>query len=685
MATDRPRLLAGSLAGLATSLLLWARDLAGLTRLQFAGVSDAASEAAVREGARGAVMAMEGRLLLLHAVVGAVLGLLAALAMQGRGRRPRLATAGAAAGAVLAVSVLALGGMMASYPQVYADRWWLAGGARAFIQRVVTHVLGPWPFDVALALVLAVLAGAAARPAAARARRALRRPRPAVAAAAAVVLALGAAAALPGPRARASATGGARPNVIILAVDSLRADRVESEAVMPFTAGLARRSAFWTHAYAPIARTFQSWVSTLTATEPRVNGVRTMFPRHEDREDLGATFVSELRDRGYDTFVVSDFAGDIFPRFRGGFGHLDTPDLTLDTLAASTLLGGHDWALPVLRLAAGRALFPEWRNLPNLSDPSWLAARALRHVDRAGAAPFAGVVFFSTAHFPFAAPYPFYREGSAGERGPFLYHVPPSAAGQAPDAAQERQVRARYDAALRAVDQALREIHGGLVRRGQLERTVVVVMGDHGEELFDRPGIFGHGDVIGLEHSQAAPLLIHFPALPPARSDDQVRLLDLGPTVLDLTLPEGAPHSFADGVTLLKRGVPRPLCVETGMWFWPTLPAGLRGQRLTYPGIAALLEVDPRRREMVLRADRVPTVESLKERGIVLGNRYRSERPTPTGRLVSAGTIPGVTPAFGDTDLSALFEQRCVAGDPKLLRLLGGVVWNALPDVAPLP
>jgi len=78
-------------------------------------------------------------------------------------------------------------------------------------------------------------------------------------------------------------------------------------------------------------------------------------------------------------------------------------------------------------------------------------------------------------------------------------------------------------------------------------------------------------------------------------------------------------------------------------------------------------------------------VESLKERGIVLGNRYRSERPTPTGRLVSAGTIPGVTPAFGDTDLAALFEQRCVAGDPKLLRLLGGVVWNALPDVAPLP
>ena len=76
----------------------------------------------------------------------------------------------------------------------------------------------------------------------------------------------------------------------------------------------------------------------------------------------------------------------------------------------------------------------------------------------------------------------------------------------------------------------------------------------------------------------------------------------------------------------------RPICVETGIWFWPGRPPGLKGQRLDYPGISQLLAMDVGSREMVLRLEMENLVESAKERGLILGNRLWSEQLTPAER-----------------------------------------------------
>src|SRR6185295_12960538 len=90
---------------------------------------------------------------------------------------------------------------------------------------------------------------------------------------------------------RAERTGASErpPNVLILASDSLRTDRVESPSVMPFTASLVPQGTLFRFGFTPVARTFPSWVSILTGTEPRVHGVLTMFPRVEDAAGTRST------------------------------------------------------------------------------------------------------------------------------------------------------------------------------------------------------------------------------------------------------------------------------------------------------------------------------------------------------------------------------------------------------------
>jgi hypothetical protein len=653
--------LAGALGGLLAGLTLWAWDLASLGGLEFAGTTDRDAEARVTDAAGAAILGVEQKLLLLLLASGALFGLLVGAAL--RGRRMAL-TAYAASGLT---ALLAVGGMAARYPQVVADRWWEAGGAFASLQRVLTHTIGPWPFDGAVAVIVLGLAGIAlARLAAAVPAPRRRRV------AAASVLALGAVA-----FARTADLGRPPPassrNVLLVAVDSMRSDRVERPDVMPWVSAWSKGGRLYRAAFVPIARTFPSWVSMLSGREPRETGVRTMFPTADDRRELGETLFSRLGDAGYRTFVVSDFAGDIFPRFAGGFETVDAPRLDVDRLAASAVLYRHLFALPFLRLRLVRDWLDVWQSSPALADPEWLVDRALEQLDREDGRPFAGAVFFSTAHFPYVAPYPHYLRGSEGYEGRFLYRAPAALEGAVPDAVDRAQAVARYDGALFAVDRALERLHDALDRRGLLERTVVVLTADHGEELYEEGEVSGHGDTLGFERSLRVPVMLWSPGLEPGASNAQVRSIDLPATVLELLGLGARDMPFGAGRSLLDETAPRPLCVETGLWFWPDRPPSLEGRRLTYPAISELLTLDEHTRELVLAPEHAVIVETAKARGLVLGDRATWIRPTPDGVATGMESLHGVAPGAA-ADLEAEFWSRCVDGDPSLERYLGLVV-----------
>ncbi|MCZ6779074.1 MAG: sulfatase-like hydrolase/transferase [Acidobacteria bacterium] len=128
------------------------------------------------------------------------------------------------------------------------------------------------------------------------------------------------------------------------------------------------------------------------------------------------------------------------------------------------------------------------------------------------------------------------EEWLSDESGPFFLWVhmfDPHAPYDAPGRWRER-LSDPYDAEVAFVDEALGQILESLRSRGLLDRTLIVVAGDHGESLGEH-GEPTHG-IFLYEGAVRVPLVLRYPAVLPAGRvvRSQVRLIDVMPTVLDL-------------------------------------------------------------------------------------------------------------------------------------------------------
>jgi arylsulfatase A-like enzyme len=126
-----------------------------------------------------------------------------------------------------------------------------------------------------------------------------------------------------------------------------------------------------------------------------------------------------------------------------------------------------------------------------------------------------------------------------------------------------REARIRlYDSNLRFVDEQLRRLFAALSERDELEDTLILITGDHGEEFWERVALERqHFDdprgVYGTGHGHAlipevlfVPLVIHGSDL--TASEDWTSTVDITPTVLtELGATEQALEGF-DGVALQK-------------------------------------------------------------------------------------------------------------------------------------
>lgn len=627
--------------------LLFALDFLFGADLQVMGVSDPATQRMVIDRYGRLLLKHQASILATYFVIGLVLGAILQLGIKlwersgaWPRRRPqpsretpvelppspwslaRRLTVSLSLG--LLVHLFLLGRAVSVRPSLFSEALYDRGGALRALMLALTHGRGPWILSTAAAIGLLFFALGPLL--ALRARRFLAElwtwhRLKLIAGIAGLALLIGGAAILwtrppsASPSVRAPTK---QPSILLIAVDSLRADRVFPGAgpragtlrqPAPAIAELAARSVRFESAHVSVPRTFPSLVTLLTGRLPYRHGIRTMFPTQDERAHAPPALPAILRKAGYRTAVVSDFCGEIFSRIDLGFDSVAVPPFDAKTLVLQRSLTVHKNLLPYVSDAAagtfGQALaqelFPELGSLAELSSPQLLTERALAKM-RAfhdQGAPFFLTVFYSTSHFPYAAPGPYYRRFTdPAYRGAFQYHKPPLAEVATP--ADVEQVRALYDGAVAANDDAVRRLLAGLAALGLAEDTIVVLLSDHGENLFDEPGRgMGHGDHLEGDHSLRVPVLLHDPVhrFPPHAVRGLVRDLDLVPTLLSLLSKE--PPAELDGVSLLPllRGERDSLGLsvlsETELWFTPSGPGFAADQRLPYPDVTATTSIAP--------------------------------------------------------------------------------------------
>lgn len=539
-------------------------------------------------------------------------------------------------GAPLLAHGLWVGATMLHYPALYETA--MPGFLKRLVFRVSFHV-PPGVFVVLALLALALPAALVLRPAARRLRLVAVTALACVAAVALVSMRPFA------PRA-ALASKGPQPNVVFIAIDSLRHDRIAQPRVLPHIAALLgdeQTVSFEDH-HVGVPRTFPSWVEMLQGRYAARTGVRHMFPGFGKRQRTFEGLGTRLRDAGYRTAVVSDFAGDIFPRFEAGFQTVDAPKLTLQTMIAMSIDALVPAFLPLT--TSMTQMFPALKESPAFADPAHLTDRVIGHLGSgAGAtgAPLFLTVFYSTAHFPYAAPYPYYSLlADPKYKGDFLFQKNPELASEpvADNPEEVAQVRALYDGSLRAIDDQLGRLFASLKAAGVWDQTIIVVTADHGEDLFEQGVLQGHGEHLRGRNVTQVPFIVKLPksaGKPSLRTyAGTTRSIDVAATVSEAA---GLDGGIGDGTSLMpwvrgERAEDPGLVAyaETEIWFAREGAGFFQEKRLDYPGIAGLLSFDQGYTgEIVLNPLYEDVLVTAKHRMLVKGDHKIIYMPTPRG------------------------------------------------------
>ncbi len=315
-----------------------------------------------------------------------------------------------------------------------------------------------------------------------------------------------------------SSSGAApQPNILLIAVDSLRADHMSCygypRLTSPHLDRVAQQGTLFENTLSPHIPTTSAYASMLTGMDAFTTQVVAL--RHKGAVRSEVTMLPELlRDQGYNTTCV---------------GHTGNPS----SRGFDTYLDYHawgNWADRPLDKAQdlNRVVIPEFDRLLDEEVPFFVL---LRHMD---------------PHPPYLPPEPYERMFYHGDEfdpnndsmKPVMSFKPFRdwfASWMPPGITDKDYVIAQYDGAIAYMDACIQTILTYLEARGVLDNTIVVFNSDHGETLyaknecwFDHHGLY--------DSNLRVPLIIRYPALMPAglRISGYNQHKDLVPTLLEL-------------------------------------------------------------------------------------------------------------------------------------------------------
>lgn len=467
----------------------------------------------------------------------------------------------------------------------------------------------------------------------------------------------------PAPSATTPSGSGKPWNVIIIASDSLRGDRLGHDGykparsdgaaaagVSPTIDALAARSTRFERCYTPIASTFESSVTFMGSQFPHSHGIRQMYPDEETVRAMERTLVpaaTVMNKAGYDTAAIGDWCAGYYKVVPLGFTEVDVSSFDNFKIYLSQAVIMAHFVVPLyFDNPLGYRLFPEIGSFASFVTPEVVTRRVEDRLARQAASgrPFFWHVFYSCNHLPYGSPQPYNRMFSdPGYQGPaanqvqfdvdrFIGGEDMEPVWRSMPSDEIKQIRALYDGCTRQFDDCVARILKSLDLNGLTDRTIVVITADHGDDLFD-PGVtLGHGlSLNGSGKANHIPMIVHVPGLPPQAIPEPIRSIDLMPTLADLLALEKP--SVWEGRSVApwieRRAAPEtlPAYCETSFPFVQFRVPGIERPRL--PPMDELTEIDEDfNYQFVLKRRYLDPVISAKQRCIT--TRYWKLVCTPT-------------------------------------------------------
>lgn len=281
-------------------------------------------------------------------------------------------------------------------------------------------------------------------------------------------------------------------NLLIITLDTTRADRIGAygceQAKTPSIDFLAKNGVLFKNCYSPVPLTLPSHATMFTGKYPiahsvRDNGIYVLGERE-------ITLAEKMKEMDFHTFsVIASFV--LLAKFglNQGFDFYD------DSLNSHKMYNNYSSEIPA----------PVVYN------------KFLQWFEKNHSKRFFGWVHFYDPHDPYRAPKKYSKKFKNDKKG-------------------------RYDAEIACIDDFIGKIIDKLKEKKILEKTIVIIAGDHGE-AFGEHEEFGHG-IFCYDESLKVPLVFYNTKLFPGGLEvtSPVNLIDLMPTILDLygkEIPKG--------------------------------------------------------------------------------------------------------------------------------------------------
>ena len=330
-------------------------------------------------------------------------------------------------------------------------------------------------------------------------------------------------------------------NVVVVLIDSLRADQIRATGgtreVMPAVEALARDGRVFTDCVTPASHTDYACPAVFSSHYPLRARDVYRYPKNPPYP----------RVMIYDVLKALGWRTALFSSQNEEWGQMMNYMQTgaLDVVFHSKTAGVAEQSTKDRPAFAGAL------------DDSVTIGEAMKWIEAGSGAPFFLYLNLQNSHLPYDVPPDFPRRFSPRELD-FKISI-----GWFPKEKAEA-VKNVYSDSLAYVDAQLDRLIRRLKERGEWDRTLLVVSGDHGEAFYEH-GSAAHANGVHEEVIRV-PLVVRAPGLEPGRDGRPAELLDVAPGVFDLMgLPihpsfQGeslfAPASRADRVRYVMSDTP---------------------------------------------------------------------------------------------------------------------------------